>query len=197
MLVRFQGVRSVRMRRGTLRVEAVAADETGSVRVVWHNRYPSFVKALAGSRAALYGVPEASSRGEMRIENPETEFIAAGEEADPVHSGRIVGIYHRAADVSPRLWRTFARRALDRLETGFESAAGDPAAIREALEEVHFPSSAEAAEASRRLLAREELVVLAAGIEEKRAQAARAPRRRARRGRGPARESAPGRSLLA
>ncbi len=170
MLVRFQGVRAVRMRRGTLRVEAVAADDTGSVRVVWHNRYPSFVKALAGSRAALYGTPEATSRGEMRIENPETEFIAAGEEADPVHSGRIVGIHHRAADVSPRLWRTLVRRTLDRLETGFETAAGDAAAIREALDEVHFPSSFEAAEAARGLLAREELVVLAAGIEEKRAR---------------------------
>ena len=170
VLVRFQGVRSVRMRRGTLRVEAVAADETGSVRVVWHNRYPSFAKALAGSRAALYGVPVASPRGEMRIENPETEFIAAGEEADPVHSGRIVGIHHRGADVSPRLWRTLARRALDRLETAFEAAAGDSAGIREALEEVHFPASPEAAEAARGLLAREELLVLAAGIEEKRAR---------------------------
>src|SRR5262249_20503553 len=158
------------MRRGLLRVEAVAADETGSVRVVWHNRYPSFVKALSASRAALFGAPEASARGEMRIENPETEFIAAGEEADPVHSGRIVGIYHRNAHVASRLRRTLTRRALDRLDPAFEVAAADPAAIRRALEEAHFPSSPEAAEEARRRLAREELVVLAAGIEERRAR---------------------------
>jgi hypothetical protein len=58
------------MRRGTLRIEAVADDGTGAVRVVWHNRYPSFAKALEGKRAALYGAPAATSRGEMRIENP-------------------------------------------------------------------------------------------------------------------------------
>ena len=51
ILVRFQGVRAVRMRRGMLRIEAAADDGTGAVRVVWHNRYPSFVKALEGSHA--------------------------------------------------------------------------------------------------------------------------------------------------
>jgi ATP-dependent DNA helicase RecG len=170
VLARFHGVRSVRMRRGTLRVEAIADDGTGAVRVVWHNRYPSFVKTLSGSRAALYGAPVASSRGEMQIENPETEFVAEGEEADPVHSGRIVGVYHRVADVSSRLWRTLARRALDRLDPAFASAAASPRDILEALEHAHFPPGPEAAEAARRLLAREELLVLAAGIEEKRAR---------------------------
>ena len=81
-----------------LRVEAVADDGSGAVRVVWHNRYPSFAKALEGTRAALYGTPVATARGEMRIENPETELFEEGEESDPVHSGRIVGVYHRAAD---------------------------------------------------------------------------------------------------
>ena len=170
MLVRFQGVRSVRMRRGTLRVEAVADDGTGAVRVVWHNRYPSFAKSLADSRAALYGAPSASPRGEMRIENPETEFIAEGEEADPLHSGRIVGVYHRAADVPSRLWRTLARRALDALDPSFAAASGSAEAIRRALEDAHFPRSMEAAGAARRVLADEELLVLAAGIEEKRAR---------------------------
>jgi ATP-dependent DNA helicase RecG len=170
ILVRFQGVRAVRMRRGMLRVEAVATDDSGSVRVVWHNRYPSFVRALETSRAALFVAPTASARGEMRIENPETEFIAAGEEADPVHSGRIVGIYHRAADVSSRLWRTLVRRALDRLAPSFDAAASDPQALRAALEEVHFPPSLEPSEKARRRLVREELLVLAAGIEDKRAR---------------------------
>jgi len=164
------------MRRGMLRVEAVAADDSGSVRVVWHNRYPSFVRALETSRAALFGAPTVSGRGEMRIENPETEFIAAGEEADPVHSGRIVGIYHRAGEISSRPWRTLVRRVLDRLAPSFDVASGDPPALRAALEDVHFPPSLEAAETARRRLAREELWVLAAGIEEKRA------RLRARRG---------------
>ncbi len=168
ILVRFHGVRAVRMRRGLLRIEAAADDGTGAVRVVWHNRYPSFVKALAGQHAALFGAPVASARGEMRIENPETEFFGAGEEADPVHSGRIVGIYHRAADVPQRLWRTFVRRALDRIDPNFAAATAAPAELAHALEDVHFPSTLESAQKGRRQLAREELLVLAAGIEAKR-----------------------------
>jgi len=158
------------MRRGTMRIEAVADDGTGAVRVVWHNRYPTFVKTLSAHRAALFGTPIASPRGEMRIENPETEVFDEKEGADPVHSGRIVGVYHRAAEIPPRLWRALVRRTLDRLSDDFRAATADPASLRRVLEEVHFPPDPEAAEAARRVLAREELFVLAAGIEERRAR---------------------------
>ena len=60
------------------------------------------------------------------------------------------------------------RRALDRLDPDFAAATAAPAELARALEDVHFPSSPEAAEAARRQLAREELLVLAAGIEAKR-----------------------------
>ena len=170
ILVHFQGVRSTRMRRGNLRVEAVADDGTGAVRVVWHNRYPSFLKALTGHRAALYGAPVATPRGEMRIENPETELFAEGEESDPVHTGRIVGVYHRVADVPARLWRTLVRRALDLLDPEFRSLTAAPARIVQALEEVHFPTHVDSARPALWQLAREELFALAARIEEKRAR---------------------------
>jgi ATP-dependent DNA helicase RecG len=158
------------MRRGTLRIEAVADDGTGAVRVVWHNRYPSFVKALSAHRAALYGTLVATPRGEMRIENPETELFDEGEESDPIHVGRIVGIYHRVADIPARRWRFLVRRTLDLLTSEFRSATLPPLDLLRALEEAHFPSRPEAAEEARRALAREELFVLAAGIEERRAR---------------------------
>ena len=63
--VQLRGVRATRMRRGSLRVEAVADDGTGAVRVVWHNRYPSFAEAAASGRAlALYGGKEVTSNME-------------------------------------------------------------------------------------------------------------------------------------
>jgi ATP-dependent DNA helicase RecG len=169
MLARLQGVRSTRMRRGTLRVEAVADDGSGAVRVVWHNRYPSFARALEGRRAALYGTPVATPRGEMRVENPETELFEEGEESDPVHSGRIVGIYHRVADIPPRLWRTLVRRALDAASDDFRAMTAPAPRILEALREVHFPSHVDSARAARWQLASEELHVLAARIESRRA----------------------------
>ncbi len=158
------------MRRGMLRIEAVADDGSGAVRVVWHNRYPSFAKALEGKRAALYGTPTATGRGEMRIENPETELFEEGEESDPIHSGRLVGVYHRAADIASRPWRTLVRRTLDALSPEFRAMTAPPAQILQALEEVHFPTHVDAARPALWQLAREELFVLAARIEERRAR---------------------------
>jgi len=167
--VRLSSVRTTRMRRGTLRIEAVADDGTGAVRVVWHNRYPSFAKGAEGASAVLYGTAALGSAGDLRIENPETEFLPAeGAAADPVHSGRIVGVYHRVAGVSTRPWRTFARRALDGLGSDWRGASTGPEALRGALEAAHFPTSFEAAEAARRTLADEELLALAGAIEAKR-----------------------------
>jgi ATP-dependent DNA helicase RecG len=170
MLVRFHGVRPSRMRRGTLRIEAVADDGTGAVRVIWHNRYPSFAKSLEGRRAALFGTPVSTPRGEMRIENPETEIFEEGEESDPVHSGRIVGVYHRVADIPPRLWRTLVRRTLDGMSPEFRALTAPPARLLQALEEVHFPTHVDSARPALWQLAREELFVLAARIEERRAR---------------------------
>ncbi len=167
--VRLSSVKSVRMRRGTLRIEAVADDGTGAVRTVWHNRYPSFARGAEGAHAVLYGTPAMSAAGELRIENPETEFFA-GEENDPLHSGRIVGVYSRTGGLSPRVWRSFARAALDRLGTAWPAASASAEDLVRALEAVHFPCSAEDAAAGRSLLAGEELLALAAGIEQKRAR---------------------------
>jgi len=171
LLVRLRGVRSARMRRGSLRIEAVADDGTGAVRVVWHNRYPSFgEKAQSGKALVLYGTPVVTPRGELRLENPETEFFETGEEADPLHSGRIVGVYHRVAGIAPRTWRGLVRVALDNLSERSAAASLGAEELLRALQGAHFPASAQEAEASRLLLAREELVVLAATIERKRAR---------------------------
>jgi ATP-dependent DNA helicase RecG len=166
---RLSSVRSTRMRRGTLRIEALADDGTGAARVVWHNRYPSFATSAEGAWAVLYGTPAVGPRGELRIENPETELFRA-EDADPLHSGRIVGIYHRAGGIGPRPWRTLVHATLDRLGTAWAGASAPAADLLNALESVHFPASEEEAAAARRVLAEEEILVLAAGIERRRAR---------------------------
>jgi ATP-dependent DNA helicase RecG len=169
LFVRFGSVRSYRMRRGTLRIEAVADDGSGAVRVVWHNRYPSFAQALqSGRAAAIYGTPVGGPRGEMRIENPETELFDEEVESEPLHSGRVVPIYHRAADIPSRRWRFLVRRTFDVLSGDVSAASTGAAALLGALETAHFPSDPADAGPARRKLVDEELLVLAARIEEKR-----------------------------
>jgi ATP-dependent DNA helicase RecG len=106
----------------------------------------------------------------MRIENPETELFEPGDESDPLHSGRIVGIYHRVADIPSRQWRTLARRALDRVSSDFRAIAAPPGRLLEALAEAHFPSHVDSAKPALSELAREELLALAARIEDRRAR---------------------------
>ncbi|HEY7863252.1 MAG TPA: hypothetical protein VIE39_06315, partial [Thermoanaerobaculia bacterium] len=163
---RISGVRRSRMRRGGLRIEALADDGTGAVRVVWHNRYASFAEALEkGPTAFLYGAAVPGPRGALQMENPETELEAAGEEADPLHTGRIVPIHRRAGGISPRQWRTLVRRAIDSLGTRWRGATASAEKLRDALARVHFPENLSDAAAARRVLADEELFVLAARIE--------------------------------
>jgi ATP-dependent DNA helicase RecG len=169
LFVRLAGAKGYRMRRGGMRVEALADDGSEAIRVVWHNRYPSFLQAAQSGRSAvLFGAPAVTPRGELRLENPETETFDAGEETDPVHSGRIVGVYHRVAGVSSRPWRTLVRRVLDALSPAEKAAGLPPEDVAPLLAAAHFPGSFGAAEEARRRLAGEELSVLAARIEDKR-----------------------------
>ena len=176
LFVRVASARGTRMRRGSLRIEALADDGSEAIRVVWHNRYPSFLKAAqSGHSAVLYGAPVVTAKGELRLENPETEFFEPGEETDPQHSGKIIPITRRVADVPPRAWRAMTLRAIEALSPDFESATVPAGEIHEALRAVHFPREMEEAAAARAILAGEELTVLAARIEQKRARLRQRP----------------------
>jgi len=171
MRVQLSGVRSLRMRRGTLRIEAIADDGTGAVRVVWHNRYPSFATALASGRpAVIYGAPVVTARGELRLENPETELFEPGAEEDPLQSGRIVGVYSRVQGIPPKSHRTVVHRALESLAIDFRAASAPAGELVAALRALHFPSDIADVARARAVLAGEELLVLAAGIERRRAR---------------------------
>jgi ATP-dependent DNA helicase RecG len=158
-------------RRGFTILEAAVDDGTGSLRAVWYNR-PYLARALTpGRRAILYGAAEAE-RGGLVFKNPEHELFDADEEGDPVHVGRVVGIYRRTGGLSGKWQRKTVAAALGALAREFASATG-AANLRAALQEAHFPSGPDpeaAAEAARRELAREELLVFAAEIEARRAR---------------------------
>jgi ATP-dependent DNA helicase RecG len=153
-------------RRGFTILEAAFDDGTGTLRAVWFNR-PYLARALStGRRGVLFGAAEIE-KGRLVLQNPEYELFDQGEEHDPVHLGRIVGIYRRVGTVSGKWLRKVIFRALEDLEEDFDSAIGAPL-VRRALREAHFPATSEAPEPARRLLAREELLVFCGALEERR-----------------------------
>ena len=90
--------------------EALVGDATGSIVAVWMNQ--SFLQDILRRdvQVILFGAVEARPR--LQVMNPDYEVIGAGEvesaEAeDPVtiHTGRIVPVYERAGQMTPKMQR--------------------------------------------------------------------------------------------
>ena len=157
-------------RRGFTILQATVDDGTGTLPVVWFNR-PYLAKALTpGRRAVLYGTALLEKRG-LTMRNPEHELFDAPEEEDPVHMGRVVGIYRKLGGLGGKWQRSAIDRALSALDPAFRSA-GDRGILFRALRTIHFPPRrgyAAAAARARQALAREELAVFFDRVEARRA----------------------------
>jgi ATP-dependent DNA helicase RecG len=167
---RVVGHRLIRTRRrGFTILEATVDDGSATLTAIWFNR-PYLAKALLPEkRLVLFGTAGVEKRG-LVMKNPEHELLDAEAGDDPIHMGRVVGIYRKLGGLTAKWQRQAIARALDALEPSFP-AIGEPAALRLALAELHFPPGSgylEAAEAARRTLALEELSAFAAGIEDRR-----------------------------
>jgi len=134
-------------RRGFTIFEALVEDDTGAVPLVWFNQ-PYLRDILkSGREVILYG--EAGiSRWKARtltMENPQYEIVSH-DRTEAIHTGRVVPIYQRVADLSPRMVRAIQHAILSNLEDPIPDPL--PAALREAqgmmprgeaLRAVHFP----------------------------------------------------------
>ncbi|HZI95238.1 MAG TPA: ATP-dependent DNA helicase RecG [Patescibacteria group bacterium] len=168
-------------KRGFTIFEAVVDDGTGGILLVWFNQ-PYLRDILKqGREVVLYGEASLSRyRGRaLQIENPQYEVVTRdGTEA--IHTGRVVPIYQRLGDLSPRMLRVILHniiaalpeRVPDPLPASLVQGRGMmPRA--EALRAVHFPPEgavldqyqSRASEAHRRLIFEEFfLLQLALGL---------------------------------
>lgn len=138
--------RLIRTRRRNFTIfEAEVEDESGQVRAVWYNRRYLEAAFTAGRRVVLFG-KTVVKRGRTVLENPDYEFLDA-EDTQGIHTGRIVPVYRKLADLTPRMLRQLLYRALADLDEGTLSERV-PAEISgrhdlmpriEALRRVHFP----------------------------------------------------------
>lgn len=145
----------------TVVTEAVIADDSGSLQVIWFNQ-PFLTTALKkGTRVFLAGKFE-WQYGRLGLHNPVYERISS----DPKHAGRIVPVYPETEGLSSRWLRARIKPML--------SLAGEmkdflPDQVRQrqrllplpqALQEIHFPSSSVALERAKERLGFDELFLL-------------------------------------
>ncbi len=153
----------VRRVRGRSDFVARIGDGTGALTAVFYHQ-PYLERALpAGTEVMLWGVLELGREPTMR--GPEFERVSE-EDCDQLHLGRIVPVYPGTAGVSARALRGWVRQALEGLPPPPEFLPADlrrrhdfPDAA-EAIREIHFPSSWEALERSRRRFVFEEFFSL-------------------------------------
>ena len=163
---RVTGSRAFRTRRGLSILEAVVEDGSGTAVARWF--YRGFVpKPLPhDQRVALYGAVQAVKAGRVEFKAPELERLP--EEDDPAGSAG-VGRYVPVHPCSAGLTAPVVRRAVwEALDAAALVADPVPAALRRAyglpelgmaLRGLHFPEALEQAEAARRRLAFDELLV--------------------------------------
>ncbi len=156
--------------RGT---EAVLGDETGNIRAVWYNN-PWMAKALQpNTRVAISG-KVSLFRGQMVFQSPDYELDSASE---PIHTRRLVPVYPLTQGLSERTMRRLVKGVVDywapRVEDFLPSAVRERAGLLplgEALRHAHYPDDLDHADAARRRLAFDELLVLQLGLMARRRQ---------------------------
>ncbi|MCP3980362.1 MAG: ATP-dependent DNA helicase RecG, partial [bacterium] len=133
-------------RRGFTIFEARVKDATGKLKVIWYNQ-PYLERVIqAGKRVVLFGRPVAGRYEAVQLENPDYEYLE-GDDAEGVHTGRIVPVYRKLGDLQSRFLRGIFHATLQEMERDSLAPLVPPAIAErrglihrwDALHDVHFP----------------------------------------------------------
>ena len=149
------------VRRGMHITEAVASDDSGSVRLVWFNQ-PYRAQALKTGQPYFISGQFELSRGKFAILNPSIELASDFS----VNTARIIPIYRETKGLTSRQIRQALSQVLAVMENLPETLP--PHIIKnqkllsysQSLRAIHFPDSAEDLETARRRLGFEEVFSL-------------------------------------
>ena len=162
-------------RRGAKPVGKIAVyDETGVTMLVSFGRRVGYLKHLLkiGTRVVVSGK---FTRRNNEIQTTDFEFEVLDEEdADLIHTGRIVPKYPLTAKLTQRMLRQWTKAVIDEYLEGYPEIL--PLDIRQthqlidrrtAIGEIHFPASEAHHQAARKRLAFDEFFLLELGLELK------------------------------
>jgi ATP-dependent DNA helicase RecG len=149
------------MRRGMHITEAVATDETDSVRLIWFNQ-PYRERGMKPDQPYFISGTYELSHNRFAIMNPSTELASDF----PVSTARIVPVYRETKGLSSNQLRKMVRETIPLMRSLPETlpdwiiAEQKLMSLARALETMHFPESNEALLAARRRLGFEEVYEL-------------------------------------
>jgi ATP-dependent DNA helicase RecG len=158
------------VRRGMHITEAIATDDTGSVRLVWFNQ-PYRAGAIKAGQDYFIAGEYALRRNRFSIANPSAELVSDF----PINTARIIPVYRETKGLKSNQIRKLIRESLNLVKELPEHLPQwllkDQKLIdyRDAISEVHFPSSAKSLASARKRLAFEEVfeLTLAALLNKK------------------------------
>lgn len=157
---------SVVMPGGRRSTEAVIADRTGSIRILWFNQ-PWVSRQLPRDSEIVVSGTVSVFHNRLQFISPEWEDV----ETSGIHTGRLVPVYPLTKGVTARKMRNWVTEALDLCEPGPDEYLPADLLQRvklprmaEAVRQAHFPDSTEQAASARQRLAFNELLSLQLGL---------------------------------
>ncbi len=155
--VTFSSIVQRRSRKGMTIVEAIASDETGSVKVIWFKQ-PYRARQIAKGQFYMSG-ELAYKMGRVNVVSPMLELV----DENPLHTGRIVPIYRESAGLSSKQFRRILDSALasikwDKTLPAWLISEHKLLSRAEAYRQIHFPDSQARLDEAKRRLGFEELL---------------------------------------
>jgi len=144
--------------------EAMVSDDTGTVKSLWFNQ-PYLASTLKKGTVVCLAGKLVEKKGSRYLSNPMYEKVRESFESaeDYTHTGRLVPIYPETAGVSSK-WLRYIIKPLIKGYAAFPDPLPENILTnyefmpwRQAIQQIHFPESEEAAAASRKRFAFEEL----------------------------------------
>jgi len=149
------------VRRGLHITEAVASDDTGSVRLIWFNQ-PYRAGAIRHTMEYFIAGEYQLGRGRFAVMNPSMELVSDF----PISTARIIPIYRETAGLKSPQLRKLVREAIKQVQDLPEHLPrwileeDDLNSYARAATEMHFPSGAKALAKAKRRLGFEEVFQL-------------------------------------
>lgn len=154
-------------------IEALIADDTGSIKAVWFNQRFLLTILKKGKLVNLAGKVVETAKGGICLSHPTHELITQAEQQttnneqpNTKHTGRLVPVYPETKRLTSKAFRYLMKPLLESVEkindpipeeilksSGFSE-------INEALSKIHFPETLEQAKTARKRFAFEDLFLL-------------------------------------